>query len=86
MANGNPLGYSGEELRSEMPYTPRFACPKCHLKNWGETSVFQTTPTRLWKATSVCKNPKCRSEVRWLIDPDKTIGLQTEQMHRPLGF
>ena len=82
----NPLGYSHEDLRSVMPIVPRFACPKCHLRRWEETSVLQTTPTRLWKAATKCRNPACKAETRWLLDPDRTIELQTEKMHRPLGF
>jgi hypothetical protein len=28
----------------------------------------------------------CTKQTRWLIDPDLTIELQTEEMHRPIGF
>jgi hypothetical protein len=29
---------------------------------------------------------KCKKPVRWLIDPDKTIEDQSDEMHRPIGF
>jgi hypothetical protein len=77
------LGYTRKELASKMKCKPRFRCPHCLSFNWDLVTLFHTTPTRLWKAQTACKN--CRKLTRWLIDPDLTIELQSDEMHRPMG-
>ncbi len=73
-----------DELRSEMDIVPMFGCPKCLSRNWDKFSTFHTAPTRLWRATTKCVS--CGFCCKWLIDPDRTIALQSKQMHRPIGF
>ena len=84
MSKDNPLGYTQEDLLSVQACQPRFACPKCKQRRWAATTMFNSTPTRLWKSETMCL--KCKMPVRWLIDPDKTIEDQTDEMHRPVGF
>jgi hypothetical protein len=83
MSRENPLGYTPEDLKSEMDFVPRFHCPKCMKRAWKMPTSMHTSPTRLWRATTKCE---CGYAARWLIDPDKTVELQTDQMHRPIGF
>lgn len=77
------LGYTRKELSSVSKCSPRFRCPHCLSLNWENKTLFHTTPTRLWKAQTVCKS--CRKLSRWLIDPDLTIALQPDEMHKPMG-
>lgn len=84
MSKHNHLGYTEQDLISVQPCQPRFSCPHCKLRNWQTTTVFQSTPTKLWKSESKCLS--CNKHARWLIDPDKTVEDQTDEMHRPIGF
>jgi hypothetical protein len=84
MSKDNPFGYTEEDLVSLQECKPRFDCPRCKESNWASTTLFHSTPTRLWKAESSCL--KCKKPVRWLIDPDLTVEYQTKEMHRPIGF
>lgn len=84
MSNDNPLGYTEQDLVSTQNCSPRFPCPKCKGRHWASTTLFHSTPTRLWKSETMCL--KCKKPVRWLIDPDKTIEDQSDEMHRPIGF
>ena len=78
------LGYTQDDLVSIQAIKPRFACPHCGGKSWNPLSNIHTSPTRLWRATSTCVT--CTKQARWLLDPDLPIELQTEKMHKPLGF
>jgi hypothetical protein len=79
------LGYTPEDLHSVQAIVPRFPCPHCGAKNWSKVGTnLHTSPTRLWRAMTPCVS--CTKQTRWLIDPDLTIELQTEEMHRPIGF
>lgn len=77
--------YTEEELISVQPVKPLFRCPRCGTDKWAETTTFKTPPTdRLWRAYSHCK--VCKKDVSWLIDPDRTVALQSAKMHRPMGW
>jgi len=78
------LGYTIEELSGFFLMKPTFACPNCQSKNWNGQTLVSTTPTRLWRCRTNCVT--CKKDVRWLLDPDLTIPLQTKEMHRPIGF
>lgn len=84
MSRDNPFEYTKDDLVSVQACKPRFACPMCKGYHWAATTTFNSTPTRLWKSETMCV--KCKKPVRWLIDPDKTIDDQTDEMHRPVGF
>ena len=84
MSDPNPFGYTEKDLLSYQDCHPRFACPKCNTRSWAKTTMFHSTPTRLWKAETVCV--KCKRAVRWMCDPDRTIDDQTDEMHRPMGI
>jgi len=84
MSKDNPLGYTEEDLKSVQPCHPTFVCPHCKQRHWENKTLFHSTPTRLWKSETKCL--KCAKCVRWLVDPDKTIEEQSEEMHRPIGF
>lgn len=77
-------GYSPQELVSVMDICPTFACPHCKKANWLKMTTIRTTPTRLWLATTPCIS--CEKNIRWMLDPDRTVALQSDQMHRPIGF
>lgn len=81
----NKDDYTEEELISVQPVHPRFACPHCGGRNWAKTSTFNTIPgDKLWPASTACNT--CDKAVKWLIDPDRPVSMQTAKMHRPMGF
>jgi hypothetical protein len=83
--NFDKKDYTDEELISVQSIKPRFLCPHCMGRSWADSTTFKTPPgARLWTASSVCN--ACEKKVRWLIDPDRTMELQTEKMHRPIGL
>jgi transcription elongation factor Elf1 len=84
MSKEKQLGYTSDDLESIQDVAPTFPCPHCNAKNWVPATTFYSSPTRLWRATTLCSS--CQKHSRWLIDPDLTVALQTKQMHRPLGF